>query len=105
MNLVVRVRGGSGGTAAGGSAGPPRARPGYLIGAKVVARSGGRDLARVHLARDAPESVVSPVRRLAAAWHVPVTNADSTTLGRRCGLDHPVAALGELKAPGDPADS
>ena len=85
---------------------PPRVRTGYVVGAKAVARSAGRDLARVHVANDAPEAVTSPIRRLAAEWGLPVDDTSScAALGGRCGLGRPVAALGELKFPGIPADS
>lgn len=103
--LIMRTRGGGGGTAAGGHAVPSRVGTGFLVGAKALLRSGGRGVARVHLAADAPETVTSPVRRLAASRDIPVVEAGSSeALGGLCGLDRPVAALGELKVGSGPAD-
>lgn len=101
----MRARGGQGGWRPGRDANPPRVGAGFVVGAKALLRTGGRDVARVHLADDAPERVTSPVRLLAASRDIPVVEGGtSEALADMCGLDRPVAALGVLKVDFSPAD-
>ena len=68
-----------------------------VVGARSVARAvcaGG--VRRVYLAVDAPAQATEPVRQVAREHRLPVQFVGTAAeLGRRCGIERPVAAAAE----------
>lgn len=69
-----------------------------VVGAKSVIKAlGGGGVCRVLVAYDAPAAVTEPVLRLAEERGLLVQAVPTAReLGRRCGVDRPVAAAAEV---------
>lgn len=78
-----------------------RIPPGFVVGAKAVLRAAhaAQPMRVVIVAVDAPRSATEPVRRLAAerSYQV-IETASSEELGRRLGLQRPVAVAAQLES-------